>query len=132
MFLLSTKLYSQNTIIVTDSTDRRFIAYKDSIDCYKFGMFQALCASQIKDQSDTAIGHKYLMQIEDMRKSLHLGSRYKLYDFDKIIIKRKHIKPIGFGLERIKYKDTEAAEYFWAPAIYKKPFLTVLYQPIKK
>lgn len=102
----STPLFS-NTIIVNSENDKRFIAYVDSSECYKFGLWQSENIKKIKCNSD---GKKF--QKEAMEYQIEIGKKYTT-------------KAIKIGKPVFMFRDSDG-EHTWSIGIFKKPINTVL------
>lgn len=125
--ILCISSYAQDTISVSDPSDKRLLAYRDSLACYQFSQYQLELAQYIQNPNDTAQGRISMIQLEAKRIALHLSDRYKLRDFDQWSFHKAKIKPVRYDTKRIMYKSTFAGDYYWGPAIYVKPTIVVLF-----
>jgi hypothetical protein len=103
------------TMTVYSKSDRRLKWYKDSMDCYKFGLWQVQLAKSMKDRTDTAEGRKVYDKIEKRSRQMN-----------------PYIKPIGC-LDGLAFFYDELDDFwgttsYWSADIYMKPRVTVLYK----
>src|SRR4029079_1888148 len=95
--MLCLTCFGEDTITISDPSDSRLLAYRDSQACYEFGLYQVELARYIKNPNDTAEGHQSMIQLEAKRISLHLSDRYRLRDFDDVTFRKIKIRPVRYG-----------------------------------
>lgn len=132
MCLIATSLFAQKTIIVNDSNDIRLKAYKDSMACYKFGLYQVYSAKCIKNRNDTYEGGLYLYKMNQKSKELGLPKAYNWNGANNSYLDHIKIQPISQRTDlTILCRVKDNVEHKWDPDVYKKPTVTVLYKPLE-
>jgi hypothetical protein len=118
-------------IVVHSKSDKRLIAYKDSLISYLSGYEQLKVAEGIKNVEDTAEGMAAMRKIDKLRARLNPNIKYvELKPEFTFTYMKYHTDIVLFGyLHRITNYVS------WNPELYKKPVQEVIYQqpvPIEK
>lgn len=97
------------TIIVNDQNDKRLLAFTDSMECYKFGIWQQENIKKVKSPDD---GRAFYLQALEYQKQI--GSKYVT-------------RAISLGDAVFLFADSKGS-YGWRVAYFKKPVDTVIYK----
>ena len=124
---VTTTCYSQTTIYVKSNTDKRLLAYQDSLDKYS------------KNEKDKKYVKKRLMSVKDLAEYKYAQDSLKLVTTGKEFVsstngqigyEKTNTKPIIYELIcRVEFEDGSAYNTYFE--IVRKPKQVVIFKPIE-